>query len=396
MKYKIIQILNHSLTPYKINVDPKYYEDDWHVKVAKEINKITDNFHIECWRPEYTFDKTFIRKGKEGIIFRIFPSIYFNKRIEFSLKIIREIKREINEKKKILLHLHGIYNFQSYLINYKYGKKIPIVCQSHGGSPSIINFKRSNHVFRYLYLIIDKFENYIFSKPDFVFCLTDGEKRFFSNILKKDSYMIQPMGIDFKKFKPINKSEAKILLNLKKDSKYLLYVGRINKKKGLNYLIFAFHELLNFFSDIFLIFIGDGPYKKELKILTKKFSIENKVKWIGNVKNEELPVWYNAADVVVYPSLSEGFPVVPIEAFACKTPVIGTRVGQMSKIFNTFNDGIIIPTKNVKAIKNSILEIFNSKNDPKINRNLGKQNFSWNHIIKNTLKIYKFLFKKYY
>ncbi|MGB9978581.1 hypothetical protein [Methanobacterium sp.] len=89
---KIIQILSHSLSPHNKTADPRFYEDDWHVKVSKKIKNVSNNYEIECWRPEKNLKKMYVRKGDDNIVYKIFPSNYLFK-FEYSPLMLKELKK---------------------------------------------------------------------------------------------------------------------------------------------------------------------------------------------------------------------------------------------------------------------------------------------------------------
>lgn len=384
---KIILILHHSLTPFKLKVDPLSYEDDWHVRIATNLKIVKKQLNVECWRPERSLKKTYIRKGKEGIIFRIFPSFYYNIKFELSIQLIKELIKLL-KKEKFIIHLHGLYNLHTYLILLIFGRKIPIIVQSHGGFPAYIKYRRRRNAFKIYHLLLSFLEKKVFKFGTLYFCLNKTEEEFFKSKFGKKKVIIQSMGVDFKVFKPLNKDKAVELLNLDKNKSYLLYVGRLSENKGLEYLLFALKDLIKLKKDILLLIIGEGEYKNYLQKIIINLQIQKYVKFIGYVRNIHLPLWYNAVDVVINPSLSESFGVVAIEALACETPFIGTKVGYMPEIIKNFGGGITIPPKNSSEIKNAILTILNNKHIISFNRVDGEVNYSLEKIIKKTLKIY--------
>ncbi|NBW84611.1 MAG: glycosyltransferase family 1 protein [Proteobacteria bacterium] len=120
------------------------------------------------------------------------------------------------------------------------------------------------------------------------------EKRGFRNL------SIWSRGIDFKKFK-----DTSIKLNHKD---YLLYVGRVSKEKNIE-------AFLNIETTHEKVVVGDGPYRQTLQ---KKFP---RVKFVGCKTGPELAAWYRNASVFVFPSMTDTFGIVVIEALFCGVPV---------------------------------------------------------------------------
>ncbi|MCD6100377.1 MAG: glycosyltransferase family 4 protein [Candidatus Marinimicrobia bacterium] len=335
---KVIQVLGSSLSLFNIEADPKFYEGDWHVRVAKEIMKRTNKFEIECWRPERELKDPFVREDDKGIKYRIFPSTYIG-RWEYSKPLLRQLKEEINREKEILIHIHDLYNLSTYSISFLFGRKVPVVAQSHGGSP--LRFSIG-----YILQIIS------FRNIDLLFVLSKEEEKYFSHAFGQEKVKIQPMGIDFDTFKP-QKGDAKEELNLDKSRIYLLYVGRLSRAKGLEFLLGGLKALIKDHPDLNLILVGDGPYKRELERKVNIFGIQKYVIFTGWLGSDKLSLYYNAADIFVFPSLHEAYGLAPLEALACGTPVISTPVGIIPQIQEELNEGIfIIPEKIQWLLKN--------------------------------------------
>ena len=388
---KIIQILPHSLSPHNKTADPRFYEDDWHVKVAKKIKNLSNDYEIECWRPEKNLNKIYVRMGDDGIIYKIFPSKYLFK-FEYSPLMLKEL-RKMMDNHKILLHFHGIFYPNTYYILKSIPAQIPVIAQSHASSPTLIRALFDGTPLTLLEPFESLMQKNYFKKVDQFFCLSEREKEKFS---KYGNAIIQPMGIDFNKFKPAGKEMALKSFGLE-NKKYILYVGRINKIKGVDYLIRGFKDSL-IKHELTLIIAGEGPYKPELKSLIKDLKISNYIKFLGFVENEKLPYLYNVADVTVSPSLWEAYPVVPMESLACKTPLITTNVGAISEITNHFEGGYkIVPMHDSNAITNALNEVISGKiSKSDINRENGKKYHSWDSIIQNTISVYSKLQGEYY
>lgn len=199
---KIIQILHHSLSTTNEKVDPRFYEEDWHVKVSKKIKKVTNKYEIECWRPERNLKKKYIRTSPDGITYKIFPSKYF-KKFEYSPLMVKELKNM--GKNEILLHFHGIFYPNTYFILKSIPMEVPIVAQSHASSPTLIQAMFDKTPLMLLEPLEFLIQRICLKKIDQFFCLSKKETEEFSRYANA---IIQPMGIDFNKFKPIKKEIA--------------------------------------------------------------------------------------------------------------------------------------------------------------------------------------------
>jgi len=133
-----------------------------------------------------------------------------------------------------------------------------------------------------------------------------------------------PTGVDTEQFRPI--SDARCLLGLPEHKRIVLYVGRLSHEKGVHDLLEAFHTVGERFSDVDLHLVGDGPLRQQLGQLTAQLDMEGRVIFHGWVDQPDLPAYYSAADITVLPSFTEGMPRTMIEALACGSPFVGTKI----------------------------------------------------------------------
>ena len=98
-----------------------------------------------------------------------------------------------------------------------------------------------------------------------------------------------------------------------------------------------------------LYVIGEGVYRAELDALVREKQLQDRVFLLGNRPNQELGLWFSAADVSCLLSSREGWPNVVSEALACGTPVLATRVGGIPEIITTPEFGMLVE-RNVQSI----------------------------------------------
>ena len=138
-----------------------------------------------------------------------------------------------------------------------------------------------------------------------------------------------------------------------------MYIGRLDKEKGINTLIQALgNKKLEKQENWEIHIIGHGPLENEIKQLSKR---NKKVKFIGPVKYEDVPKWYNKADVVIIPSTTEGMPAVILEALACQRIVISTKVGSIPLTLGNGKYGILIEPNKPNELTKAIIEVIRHK-----------------------------------
>ncbi|OYT40052.1 MAG: glycosyl transferase family 1 [Candidatus Altiarchaeales archaeon ex4484_43] len=196
-----------------------------------------------------------------------------------------------------------------------------------------------------------------------------------------------PNGFDGKMFYPLNMIDCREKLNLPVDKKIILTIGMLDKVKGHQYLISAMNEILKHRQDIACYIIGNGKLKDKLKKQIKTLDLSEYIHLVGGKPHEEIPLWMNACDLFVLPSLSEGNPTVMFECLGCGKPFIGTKVGGIPEIITSEGYGFLVEPKNSKNLAEKILIALDKKWDEKKILNYAKQ-FTWEEIAKDIIKVY--------
>jgi D-inositol-3-phosphate glycosyltransferase len=156
---------------------------------------------------------------------------------------------------------------------------------------------------------------------------------------------VVPCGVNLERFRPLEQSVARSRLGIGQRDRVLLFVGRFAPIKGIDRLIGAMAGLKHRADTRLILVGGDGPRAPEtlrFKRQVRELGVEGSVEFAGRVVHEHLPEYYAAADVVVIPSYSESFGLVAIEALACGTPVLASRVGVIGELLQDSGLGQII------------------------------------------------------
>ncbi len=189
-------------------------------------------------------------------------------------------------------------------------------------------------------------------------------------------------------FQPVDNSMARIKLSLPQRKKIIFSLGNLIKRKGFNYLIDAMHFVCDERDNILCYIGGAGSEKRNLQKQVNRLHLEDKIKLLGAVPTECLPLWMNAADLFVLPSLNEGNPTVMFEALGCGVPFIGTKVGGVPEIITSDEYGLLVEPANAKDLAEKILIAL----DREWNReaiHAYAQQYTWDIITKQIEKIYR-------
>ncbi|MGC8797291.1 MAG: glycosyltransferase family 4 protein [candidate division WOR-3 bacterium] len=206
-------------------------------------------------------------------------------------------------------------------------------------------------------------------------------------------YRIIPSGVDLNKFKP-GLSPA---ISGQRE-KTILFLGRLDRRKGIEVIIQAMPEILKFHPNTRLVVAGEGPMKSAAMRLVKKLGLEQKVHFIGAVRADDRPGYYCRADVFCSPALGgETLGIVLLEAMACGTPVVASDIPGYDETVAHLKDGILFPRGNTRKLAESIIRVLKDQNFTRqlINNGLQKvKNYDWQLIAKRTLDYYYELLDK--
>ena len=161
-----------------------------------------------------------------------------------------------------------------------------------------------------------------------------------------------PNGFDKRRFQPIPKKAARRELALEEGKKLLFSLGKLIDRKGFQNTIFILPE----FDDVRYVIGGHGPMKSTYKKKAEQLGVEERLQLPGYIPNEDLKYWMSAADLFVFPSYSESFGLVQLEAMACGTPVIAARNGGSEYILNDSVGILFDHPENHKQFKQAIDE----------------------------------------
>lgn len=135
----------------------------------------------------------------------------------------------------------------------------------------------------------------------------------------------------------------------------LLTVGRLTEQKGHRFLIDALPGLLAEWPSLVCLFVGDGECRESLRELAGKKGVERSCRFVGS--QDDVIDWYAAADVMVLPSLSEGFPFAVLEALAMFCPVVATAVNGVPEIIEDGKTGVLAPPQNAPALETAVRKV---------------------------------------
>jgi len=200
-------------------------------------------------------------------------------------------------------------------------------------------------------------------------------------------------GIDISNF--LNLPSKNVLmkhLELKREKRYILFVGRLTQEKGIYELAETFNIISKQYSDFNLILIGEELEKEKLTAKFREYRLLNRILFKGMVSHEEIATYMKISDLLVLPTWAEGLPNVVMEAMASGLPVIATDVGGIPEILANGVTGLSVPAKDVETLTEAVIKMIENKDlREKCIRNAKKLIYEKFDVKKNVHQLYNLL-----
>jgi len=370
----------------------------WSTRFARNLQKQSSEYRTEVWSmydskkfPD-SHGEVFTYEG-DTITFRLFPGRPFGTKY-ISLPLIRELRRRIGRREKILVHVQSIHGLIPYSLGL-FCRKLPLVGQQRGpNSPPMWRFKFERKPYYLLLSVVNHFALHGF---DFIFASSIGETEYIKEKLGSDRVMnLKGGGFEFEKNVPKQKGEARKELGLPIDEKIIIHIGRFNKLKGIDVIIAVYKILKEKRDDVKLIFIGGNMNQPLYNEVINSGAIVK-----GYIPKEDVIKYLNATDVHLLPTESKEWipfgdiPTAIIESLSMNQPVVtpmlihfaGTEE-ERKKLGFMANDREDV----LKAVE----YIFDHLEKYNNTRPVMKKYYNWERIINNNIKVYEELFRRYY
>jgi glycosyltransferase involved in cell wall biosynthesis len=296
-----------------------------------------------------------------------------------------KVEKLLEERKIDVVHFHSpLFTFLHGLLKRK---KFPLIMTVH----YLLDVKANRHTATLYRWFIRKLTLYVAKNVDKIICVNEDYIPVFKKWgIDSDKLVYIPNGVDIKKFSP-GKSKAKEKF---KDSKIVLYFGRLHYQKNVDLLIRSFPLVKKENKNVKLIIVGTGNQYEKLKKMSEG---DKDIVMTGFVSDDELLDYMRAADVVVFPSRGENASFTIMEAMSCELPVVSSDVGNAKKILGR-GRGILLKEYTEEEIAKICIDILNdetkAKKMGKMARKYVEEHHSWSKISKETEKLYEKVIKK--
>lgn len=290
-----------------------------------------------------------------------------------------------------LIHIHGLFDYYTYFV-YKHLRK-PYIITPHGSLLKEVIFKKS-HLKKSFYLsLIGK---KILNNARVVHALTKYEEMCLKDLsIDQRSISVIPNGINPDDFKKLP-SKGFLLgeyPNLK-EKRIVLFLSRINWKKGLDDLIPAFSNVTKEIKNAHLVLIGPDTegYMNKVDSWIKDYGLSEHVSYMGPIYGEDRLKFLQDSDILVLPSYSEAFPIAVIEAMSMNLAVVITENSGIPDVVRENNVGLVI-NKNRDEIASAIIKLLkNNALAHEMGRNGGRlvrEKYTWDKVADKMMEVYE-------
>jgi len=241
-------------------------------------------------------------------------------------------------------------------------------------------------------------ERRLVDSVDAVVVPSAGERRHLLNLYRAAAGKVHtiPCGVNMAQFQPADQDLARRKLNIDPAAAVLLFVGRFAPVKGLPTLLDAAVDLAAQQLPLCVVVVGgDGQTAEATRELERRadaLGITSLLHLAGRIDHDRLPLYYNAADMVVLPSTYESFGLVTLESLACGTPVVATRVGGAAAVLKNGKNGTLIDRPEAGLLARGIERVLAQVRGGELSPQTIRESvapYSWESVAAAMLELYR-------
>jgi len=308
----------------------------------------------------------------------------------FPLKAIIKLKKIIRKHEIQIIHVEGRFfpiSFISAFLNILIFKKkmyISIQGRLEFGLTGLIENIFDTIVTRLIYSRLSK-----------IMCVSASlKRRLVKYRVPLQALITIPNGVDIDKFIKKKSSYFNKFLEEENENKKVIFVGRLDLQKGVEYLIRSIPSVIANFPKVSFFILGNGRLEDYLKKLVKFLSIENHVIFLNMIPIEEMPDFYSSADILCLPSIHEGFPLSIVEALSIGLIIVASKTGGIPEVIIENENGYLFEPRNIRELSLKLLKALNLPHIEKVqiqenNVKKARNIYSWEKIVNDIIKIYQ-------
>jgi glycosyltransferase involved in cell wall biosynthesis len=211
--------------------------------------------------------------------------------------------------------------------------------------------------------------------------------------LQSDKIRVIYHGIDPILFSHKKTKDLRAELGIHLQHPLIGFVGRLNVQKGVTYLLQAFEQVLKQTPEAELLIVGEGDLKKDIETTAKEKGFRNSIHLVGF--RDDIPNVMSTIDLLILPSVWEGFGIVLIEAMAAEKPCVTTNISSMPEIVINGKTGYVVPPENSGKLAEAIIELVQDPLKANGMGSEGKKVVQTKFTLKKMIDQYEHLFSEY-
>ncbi|MEM1588483.1 MAG: glycosyltransferase family 4 protein [Candidatus Bathyarchaeia archaeon] len=337
-------IFCHELSLRQVRIGHKIYVLTWNKKNLQRIETMAEGYSI------IRLNKVWMPWDSIGMTNPLLPSLYGS---------IKSLKTDL-----IDAHAHLFFT-TAIAVKAARDEEKPVITTVHG-----LIAKRDIIANMAQYAYLWSVGAWALKNSTKVVCLTESEAKEVMKLgVKRKNIEIIPIAIDVEKFSPSSLEKG-----------YLLWIGRLVKEKGIEFLLKAMKLLKE---KVKLIIVGDGPLRKNLMHEALSMGLKNEVLFIKEASREQVIKLLQECSLFILPSLREGLPMVLLEAMATGKPIAASNIQSFKEVLKEF--GVFFNPYDPQSIAEAISLLLN---DFKLRKSLGaagrelvEEKYSWNAVL---------------
>jgi glycosyltransferase involved in cell wall biosynthesis len=337
-----------------------------------------------------TFNKNLL-KEENLEFFKIKRShVFFNLKLFF---INPGMYKLLKNEKPDLIHAIGIRGFQAFIsaMVSKFNH-IPLIISDQGGLFTHPDFNKGV-INKILYRLQEPMIKFIIKQADKIIVANEYEKSIFEKYTDEEKLCIIFNGINYEK---LLKSPFDFKKKYNIDKKFILFLGRFNSVKGIDFLLKSYSQITsnpNFQNLVLVIMGADFGYQNEMEKLILKLNLKDKIILLKKPAREDVIAAYHGCEFLVLPSRWEMSPLTPVEGFACKKPTISSKLHGIPYVIEDGVTGLLVNPENTSELTGAIIKLLES---PDLTAEMGRNGykqveeiFNSKHMTKKILEVYK-------
>jgi glycosyltransferase involved in cell wall biosynthesis len=337
-----------------------------------------------------TFNKKLPRQEKIGNFFIKRSHVWFS---AFLFFINPGMYKQMMNDNNDIIHTVGIRSFQSFIAAIvSKRKKIPLVISDQGGLTTHPDLKKSSFKKKILIELQKPMLNFIINQASKVIVANDYEKKIFLSFCNESKISIVKNGIDLNE---VNTSSVNFRQKYMIDDKFILFLGRFHKVKGIDTLLEAINLIRNnpLLNGLKIVIMGvDFGYESKMEEIITKLNLSKNISVIKKPLREYVISAYKECEFLVLPSRWELSPLTPLEGFAHKKAVISTTAHGIPFTVTHNENSLLVEPSNAEKLSEAILELLK---DPFRCKKLGESGFNMVQTVGNSDRMVNDLFLIY-